>query len=56
MRCGVDHTAPSDVVDLRGGMGGCRALPLVAEHDRALDSVGNRMPAEHVGRLVCKGG
>lgn len=56
MRCGVDHTAPCDVVDLRGGLGGCRALPLVAEYDRALAAVGGIMPAEHVGRLVCKGG
>ena len=41
------------MVDLRGGMGGCRPLPLVVEHDRALDAMGGRMPAEHVGRLVC---
>ena len=56
MRCGVDHTAPSDVVDLWDEMGGRRALPPVVEHDRALDAVGGRMPAEHLGRLVCKGG
>ena len=56
MRCGVNHTAPCDVVDLWGGIGDCRALPPVAEHDKALDAVGGRMPAAHVGRLVCKGG
>ena len=41
---------------LAGWDGPLSCLPPVAEHDRALDAVGGRMPAEHVGRLVCKGG